>query len=440
MRRPNDPNSVSDSIRPRSHPRDDRQWHHLDAFASLDRTANDEISITNSESTTGDILWSMLDIPSLLILIGICAAILSFTLSNMIHYGNHWRMSLVGNVSDVYLWIIYTIWCLTMTMSSCLITQIVCPEAAGGGVPEMKTILSGTIKPVLLSGQLVFAKAIGLFFALIGGLSVGKEGPLIQMSGAIADLLMKLPAYRHLRRNDSKRLEILAYACAAGVTSTFGTAFSGVLFSIELTCTTYMVSNLPKAFLTTISCMFIFVSLGVIDQISLFKDVSNNNTDTSGSSTATPTSTSSSTSDIFKKDFSMIDLYIFIVFGIICGVLGVMFNAIIGVIVSFRNKYLHDPNTKIEILILRRYIMVATVTLLLAPLMYLELSVGWHGDPATLLDHIFYPSSIGGLNTTMLVYLPYKFLVTVLSVTLPLPVGLFTPVFFIGGLLGRIYG
>ncbi len=34
----------------------------------------------------------------------------------------------------------------------------------------------------------------------------------------------------------------------------------------------------------------------------------------------------------------------------------------------------------------------------------------------------------------------YKFVATLLSVTLPLPVGLFTPTFVTGGLLGRILG
>lgn len=34
----------------------------------------------------------------------------------------------------------------------------------------------------------------------------------------------------------------------------------------------------------------------------------------------------------------------------------------------------------------------------------------------------------------------YKFVATLLSVTLPLPVGLFTPTFVTGGLIGRILG
>ncbi|GLE10772.1 hypothetical protein PINS_up023012 [Pythium insidiosum] len=37
-------------------------------------------------------------------------------------------------------------------------------------------------------------------------------------------------------------------------------------------------------------------------------------------------------------------------------------------------------------------------------------------------------------------YLPLKFLLTLLSVVLPIPAGLFTPTFVIGGIFGRLVG
>ena len=80
------------------------------------------------------------------------------------------------------------------------------------------------------------------------------------------------------------------------------------------------------------------------------------------------------------------------------------------------------------------------VTALLTPLVYCELCLGWGGDSHTLLEHIFQPHSIGGLSLALLGYVPYKFVATILSITLPLPVGLFAPVFLTGGLLGRVFG
>jgi len=69
-----------------------------------------------------------------------------------------------------------------MSVLSLLITTNICPEAIGGGIPDVKTVLSGLISPAVLSVRLVVAKLLGLTFALIGGLSVGKEVREINIS------------------------------------------------------------------------------------------------------------------------------------------------------------------------------------------------------------------------------------------------------------------
>ena len=101
-----------------------------------------------------------------------------------------------------------------------------------------------------------------LYFAQASGLSVGKEGPLVQMTSAVAEQLMLLPSFNIIHQNTSKRLEVLACACASGISSTFGAAYGGVLYSIEATCTTYMARNLPRAYLSSIVGMLVFLGLG----------------------------------------------------------------------------------------------------------------------------------------------------------------------------------
>ena len=102
-------------------------------------------------------------------------------------------------------------------MAACGITHYLCPDAVGGGLPEIRTILSGTVKPILLSGKLIVTKLVGLSLALLAGLSIGTEGPNVHIACAVADNLMKLPVFINVRRNDSKRLELLSCACAAGI-------------------------------------------------------------------------------------------------------------------------------------------------------------------------------------------------------------------------------
>ena len=141
---------------------------------------------------------------------------------------------------------------------ACYITQKICPAAGSSGLPEMKAILSGTIKPVLLSPSLIAAKLGGLVCAISAGLSVGKEGPFVHTAAAVADNIMRLAPFKSLHEKDGRRLEILSHACASGVATTFGCAFGGILFAIEFTSTSYVLKMLPEAFVTaviSIACM-----------------------------------------------------------------------------------------------------------------------------------------------------------------------------------------
>ena len=83
--------------------------------------------------------------------------------------------------------------------------------------------------------------------------------------------------------------------------------------------------------------------------------------------------------------------------------------------------------------------MVAAVTLFVAPFIYLDSNNGLKGDHRALANFLFQVEEVG-LPKKLLLFVPYKFLITCLCVTLPLPVGLFTPVFITGGAIGRLFG
>ncbi len=89
---------------------------------------------------------------------------------------------------------------------------------------------------------------------------------------------------------------------------------------------------------------------------------------------------------------------------------------------------------------MRRYFLVGSVTLVVAALMYLETAASPSDDKASFLDRLLDAHRFSSVLTSLLLYFAYKVVVTALSVTLPLPVGLFTPVFLTGGVLGRIIG
>ncbi|KAK4689513.1 hypothetical protein P7C73_g598, partial [Tremellales sp. Uapishka_1] len=103
--------------------------------------------------------------------------------------------------------------------------------AAGSGIPEIKTILSGFVIHGYLGGWTLLTKSIGLALSVASGLSLGKEGPFVHIASCVGNIVSR--GFRKYETNEAKRREILSAACAAGVAVSFGAPIGGVLFSLE---------------------------------------------------------------------------------------------------------------------------------------------------------------------------------------------------------------
>ncbi|CAN0464794.1 unnamed protein product, partial [Ectocarpus sp. 12 AP-2014] len=253
------------------------------------------------------------------------------------------------------------------------------------------------------------------------GLSVGKEGPLIHITCAMADILMSTPWFKKVRLNNKQRLGILACACAAGVAATFGSVFGGTLFSVEVTATAYMVDTLPATFLCAVVVAVVFWVSG---QGELFALIGDNTAQAQG--------------------FTATDLLAWAVLGAVCGLVGAWFVAVLDALSHRRNFFTRkdlDPSTRTK----RVFVVVALATLLVIPASFTE-DVAFSNVDRTgrakyhpLIDSI-YDQTQFGMSWRLISLLLIKFWTTIFSVVQPLPVGLFSPIFVIGGLMGRIFG
>ena len=427
----NDDNDNDDNDNLNSPLRLDNEWNvQLDCYSTFN---NNDLLITpiknginTNDNDTIDKPWhiirGLLEVPSLLILIGIITAIVSYIVIVVVEYGNDLLIYIMSCVSIRYHHMIFCIWCITMALTSVLLVSSFCEEAAGGGLPEMKAILSGMIKPILLSKRLIITKTIGLCAALLAGLSIGKEGPLVLIAAGLSDQLMKTKIFEHIRRQDNKRLEILACACAAGVASSFGLAFSSLIFSIEFTSSSYLVKNLPKAFLTSVIGMLTLSFLCSGNHLAVF-----DNNDDKG------------TNNSSKDTISIVEICIFMFVGVICSLFGVAFVYLVGAISQFRNKLLDPVVFSPTLIRRRRVILVLIVTAIIAPLSYYEIISNGHLSN-NLRDVMFTAKGDSYSLQSLVTWFGYKFLVTAFSVSLPIPCGLFSPVFLSGSLLGRAIG
>lgn len=103
--------------------------------------------------------------------------------------------------------------------------------AAGSGVPEVKTILSGFVIRRFLGTYTLFAKTIALVFAIASGMALGKEGPYVHLATCVGNIASRL--FPYINENEYLKKEVLTACALSGVALAFGSPLGGMLFILE---------------------------------------------------------------------------------------------------------------------------------------------------------------------------------------------------------------
>uniref|UniRef100_A0AAR2J2G2 Chloride channel protein n=1 Tax=Pygocentrus nattereri TaxID=42514 RepID=A0AAR2J2G2_PYGNA len=347
-----------------------------------------------------------------------------------------------SNVVLQYLaWVTYPV---VLISFSAGFTHIVAPQAAGSGIPEMKTILRGVVLKEYLTLKTFVAKVIGLTCALGSGMPLGKEGPFVHIASLCAALLSKfMSLFGGIYENESRNIEMLAAACAVGVGCCFAAPIGGVLFSIEVTSTFFAVRNYWRGFFAATFSAFIFRVLAVWNRdeetiTALFKTR-------------------------FRLDFpfDLQELPAFAVIGIASGFGGALFVYLNRLIVQFIRK----QKAINKFLMKKRLLYPALVTLLISTLtfppgfgQFMAGQLTQKESLVTLLDNRTWAKQgiaeefeyIGhaaawkhpqaNVFITLVIFIVMKFWMSALATTIPVPCGAFMPVFVIGAAFGRLVG
>lgn len=115
---------------------------------------------------------------------------------------------------------------------------------SGYGVGDvMESVVLGKRR---ISLRVTFSKALGCWFAMVSGGSVGREGPIIQFGGGLGGALARLVGL------DSTRARALVAAgTAAGFTAAYNTPFAAILFVVEIVTGVVALDALLPAFVAT---------------------------------------------------------------------------------------------------------------------------------------------------------------------------------------------
>ena len=100
------------------------------------------------------------------------------------------------------------------------------PETSGSGIPHLKAVLHRLRD--LSWGRVLMIKLTSGVFAIGSGLALGREGPTVQMGGAVADGVARI-----MKVAPQDRLTLTAAGAGAGLAAAFNAPLSGLVFVLE---------------------------------------------------------------------------------------------------------------------------------------------------------------------------------------------------------------
>ena len=293
-------------------------------------------------------------------------------------------------------------------------------DAAGSGIPEIKCVLHGMHILNLLSGRTLIAKAVGLVLAYASGLSIGHLGPFCHMAVCAAALLVKSGLFPALSLSRRRCLMAYSAAVAAGMGATFGAPFGGVMFSLELMARTYQVHYLSAALWTALNGYGVLRALSPWNFSSYFDVV----TVGTGDATGAPLGIR----ELLAHAILVSAL------GVTCGLLGALFNQAVGALVHWRVRRCQHTRS--------RFWLVLTVALGGS---VGAIALGGMADTRQRdgVSQMFTPGatvlwtrwSTGAAG--LFPFVLFKAVATAFAIILPLPCGVFLPVFELGAALGH---
>lgn len=125
------------------------------------------------------------------------------------------------------------IWMPASTAAIVWLTRRWMPGAAGSGIPQVMAALSTDVEPssrhLFVSLKLAVAKLFMTTWGLLAGLSMGREGPSVQLAAGVMHHARRwLPDRTHVTPHG-----LLMAGGAAGIAAAFNTPLGGVMFAIE---------------------------------------------------------------------------------------------------------------------------------------------------------------------------------------------------------------
>ena len=161
-----------------------------------------------------------------IILVGLLGSVVAVLFHHAIHFIHHsiWTPLAAGSLED-FAGIGFVVLTVAGLTNGWLLTKYA-PEAAGSGIPQLKTAYRQNRGQI--SFRIVWVKFVAATLSVGGGLSLGREGPSVQLAGGLASVLGQKLKLSHFRIRT-----LTACGAAAGLAAAFNAPIAAVAFVLE---------------------------------------------------------------------------------------------------------------------------------------------------------------------------------------------------------------
>lgn len=265
------------------------------------------------------------------------------------------------------------------------------PMVAGSGIPQVKGVLIRRLE--MNWWKVIIGKFLGGAIGILGGLSLGREGPSIQIGSAVGQGFGKI-----LKRSKLDERLFITCGASAGLSAAFNAPFAGLIFALEEIHKNF--SPLIMIYALVASIISDFVSANFFGLRPIFR---------------------------FRGLISLpLDKYfVLIILGIITGIFGTLFNIALLKTQKVYQKLIFIPAQARPII---AFLIAGLVGYVLPDVL---------GGGHNLINKVV---SRNYSIKMLIVLLIVKFLFTMISYGSSTPGGIFLPLLSIGALTGAIYG
>lgn len=261
--------------------------------------------------------------------------------------------------------------------------------SSGSGIPQIQAELEGKID--MNSGKVIVSKFMGGGLANLAGLSLGREGPSIQIGSAISKVLARI-----MKKDNTEERYMITAGASAGLSAAFNAPIAGTIFALEEMHKNFSSLVLIPCLIAAVVADFISKTVFGLEPAFSFKVL---------------------------EQLPLHLYYNLIFLGIFSGLVGVLFNKTL--------LFSQDIFKKMKIKQEYKSILIMLLAGLVGYISYDLLGGGHH-----LLEEI----AVSKFPIKILVfYLVAKLLFTTLSYGSKAQGGIFLPILVLGGLVGSIY-